>query len=197
MKKKLQVYISATFVDLIEERHATVEAILQTGHIPAGTEQFFKESRIELLKKWIEESDIYILILGGTYGLMLPDESKSYPHWEYDYAGEIGKPRLALVVTDEALRQKPYDFAYMKHYQQHLQFKQMVIDHTPIFHIEHEQHIKMVIFEKMREFAGRDDLHGWISGKEMPHVQRLMEEHARLQSENAALRAKLDCSASS
>jgi len=192
MKKKLQVYISSTFYDLIEERHATVQAVLHTGHIPAGTEQFFKESRIELLKKWIDESDVYVLILGGFYGLTLPDESKSYTHWEYDYAGEIGKPRIALVVTDDALRQKPYDFTQIEHYEKYQQFKQTVFDDTPVFHIEHEQHIKMVIYEKMREFAGRYDLYGWFSGKDMPEVQRLLEEKASLLSENAKLHAELE-----
>jgi len=41
---------------------------------------------------------------------LLRDESKSYTHWEYDYAGKIGKPGFAIVVTDEALRLNPYHF---------------------------------------------------------------------------------------
>ena len=100
------------FADLVAERQAAVEAVLKAGHIPAGIgiEPFFLESPMETIKRWIQESDVYILILGGIYGTMIPDESKSYPHWEYDYAGELGKPRFALILTDEALRQKPYDF---------------------------------------------------------------------------------------
>lgn len=40
MNKKLQIFISSTFEDMIEERQATVMAILDAGHIPAGMEVF-------------------------------------------------------------------------------------------------------------------------------------------------------------
>ena len=40
MKKKLQVFLSSTYTDLIDERQAAVEAILSIGHIPAGMELF-------------------------------------------------------------------------------------------------------------------------------------------------------------
>ncbi len=35
MNKKLQVFVSSTYTDLIEERQAAVQAILDAGHIPA------------------------------------------------------------------------------------------------------------------------------------------------------------------
>ena len=40
MKKKLQVFVSSTWTDMILERQAAVEAILEAGHIPAGMELF-------------------------------------------------------------------------------------------------------------------------------------------------------------
>jgi hypothetical protein len=39
-KRRLQVFISSTFLDLKEERQAAVEAVLRAGHIPAGMELF-------------------------------------------------------------------------------------------------------------------------------------------------------------
>ena len=145
-----------------------------------------------ITKRWIDESDIYILILGGFYGLLLPDESKSYMHWEYDYAGEIGKPRFAFVVTDEALRQKPYDFVMGEFYQRLQEFKQSVFEEVPTFYVEDVRHIKMVIHDKLPEYAGRDDLYGWVSGKDIPDVQKLLEENARLLRENGKLNAELE-----
>lgn len=38
--RKLQVFVSSTFIDLQEERQAAVQAILKVGHIPAGMELF-------------------------------------------------------------------------------------------------------------------------------------------------------------
>ena len=40
MKRKLQVFVSSTFTDLIEDRQSAVGAILKSGHIPAGMELF-------------------------------------------------------------------------------------------------------------------------------------------------------------
>jgi len=36
VRTKIQVFISSTYTDLIEERQAVVQAVLQAGHIPAG-----------------------------------------------------------------------------------------------------------------------------------------------------------------
>jgi hypothetical protein len=36
IRKRLQVFVSSTFTDLIPERQAAVEAILTAGHILAG-----------------------------------------------------------------------------------------------------------------------------------------------------------------
>lgn len=93
MEKKYQVFISSTYKDLIEERQKAVEAILNAGHIPAGMELFHAgdETQKELISEWIEDSDIYVLILGGRYG-SLDTDGMGYTHWEYEKAKELGKP---------------------------------------------------------------------------------------------------------
>ena len=48
MNKKLQVFVSSTYTDLIEERQAAVQAILDAGHIPAGMELFKAGNRSQL-----------------------------------------------------------------------------------------------------------------------------------------------------
>ena len=40
MKKKYQVFISSTYSDLIEERAAATQCLLDNGCIPVGMEQF-------------------------------------------------------------------------------------------------------------------------------------------------------------
>lgn len=98
-RKKLQVFVSSTYDDLKKERQAAVEAILTAGHIPAGMELFTAgdESQMEVIKQWIDESDVYLLILGGRYGSIEPKSGKSYIHLEYEYAIEKGKPFFACV----------------------------------------------------------------------------------------------------
>lgn len=79
-KKKLQVFVSSTFDDLKDARQAAVEAILTAKHIPAGMELFAAgdESQMNVIKRWIDQSDVYLLILGGRYGSIEPKSGKSY-----------------------------------------------------------------------------------------------------------------------
>jgi hypothetical protein len=89
-KKKLQVFISSTYTDLLEERQAAVQAVLTAGHIPAGMELFAAgdESQMDVIKRWIDESDVYLLILARRYGSIEPKSGKSYVQLEYEYAIE-------------------------------------------------------------------------------------------------------------
>lgn len=107
MNKKLQVFVSSTYTDLIEERQAAVKAILDTGHIPAGMELFKAgKSQMETIHKWIDDSDVYMLILGGRYG-SIEDESKlSYTELEYRYALSKNIPVFAIVLDDIFLAAK-------------------------------------------------------------------------------------------
>jgi hypothetical protein len=61
-------------------------------------------SQQEVIKRWIDESDAYILLIGGRYGSMLPSKDKSYIHWEYEHAGAAGKPRMILLLSDTAIK---------------------------------------------------------------------------------------------
>lgn len=104
MNKKLQVFVSSTYTDLIEERQAAVEAILDAGHIPAGMELFKAgKSQMNTIKKWIDESDVYMLILGGRYGSIEEESSFSYTELEYRYALSKNMPIFTIVLDDSFL----------------------------------------------------------------------------------------------
>ena len=66
IKRKYQIFISSTFIDLAEERQKVIDIILSMGHIPIGMEFFnaSAESQWDKIKRTIEESDYYIIILG-------------------------------------------------------------------------------------------------------------------------------------
>ena len=108
MNKKLQVFISSTYIDLIEERQAAVQAVLDAGHIPAGMELFKagNTSQLETIYKWIDNSDVYMLILGGRYGSIEEKTGKSYTQLEYEYAIDKGLPVFSVVLRDDFLKGK-------------------------------------------------------------------------------------------
>lgn len=112
MQKKLQVFISSTYDDMKKERQAAVEAVLEAGHIPAGMELFSAGSseQLEIIKRWIDMSDVYMLLLGGRYGSIEPMTGLSYIECEYEYARKKGMPLFSLVISDSFLDKKVREF---------------------------------------------------------------------------------------
>lgn len=104
MNKKLQVFVSSTYDDLREERQAAVQAIVEEGHIPAGMELFKAgKSQMQTIHNWIDESDVFMLILGGRYGSIEEESGLSYTELEYKYAISKGMPVFAIVLKDSFL----------------------------------------------------------------------------------------------
>ncbi|MGT2341309.1 DUF4062 domain-containing protein [Staphylococcus aureus] len=91
---KYQIFISSTYLDLIEERQAVVKAVLNSNNIPAGMELFNSSSKSqwEIITQWINESDAVILLLGSSYGTIDSEENISYTEMEYNFAKSLGKP---------------------------------------------------------------------------------------------------------
>jgi len=98
MDKKYQIFISSTFEDLKEEREAVMTAIMTSNNIPAGMELFsaMDEEQLEYIKRVIDDSDYYVLIIGGRYG-STDSDGISYTEREYDYAVDKGVPTLVFI----------------------------------------------------------------------------------------------------
>jgi hypothetical protein len=194
-KRKLQIFLSSTYEDLINERLAAMEAILAAGHIPAAMEQFAPgdETAWEKITTWIDESDAFILILGGRYGSIEPTTGKSYVQLEYEYVIEKKKPFFALVVTQEHHEQRVKDFGLGKvdereNQQSYKEFRNVVKQRLCSFWND-KKDIKAAIFQKLPEWAQRGELIGWVRGDEAAKPE-VMNELARLSQENHELRAK-------
>ncbi len=101
MKQKYQVFISSTYSDLIEERAAVTQCLLEMGCIPVGMEQFTASnmSPMEYIKMMLDDCDYYVLILAGRYG-SLDSDGVGFTEKEYDYAIENGIPVMSFVVKD-------------------------------------------------------------------------------------------------
>jgi hypothetical protein len=196
-RKKLQVFVSSTYADLKEERQAAVEAILSAGHIPAGMELFAAgdKSQMEVIKRWIDESDVFLLILGGRYGSIEPTEGKSYIQLEYEYAQERKKPFFAVVIDEDYLRkervkERGADVLETDNAKQLKAFRAEVL--TKIVRLWRSPlEIKLAIHETVADFGRREELIGWIPGNQAVNSGAVAEEIARLAKENASLREQL------
>lgn len=171
MNKKLQVFVSSTYTDLIEERQTAVEAILDAGHIPAGMELFKAgKSQMKTIQKWIDESDVYMLILGGRYGSIEEESGLSYTELEYNYALSKNMPVFAVVLQYDFLksneRNKKNTVIFEKeNLDKYNNFKKEVESNIVKFAHNIDQ-IKTNIHSHLNDIANNSEytLSGWIKG---------------------------------
>lgn len=98
-QKKYQVFVSATCEDLRDERHRLMELLIAAGCIPAGADLCPRDASPQqwgLIKSLIDDSDYYLILVGGRYGTLAPT-GVSYTHREFTYALTKRKPMAALI----------------------------------------------------------------------------------------------------
>ena len=99
--KRYQVFVSSTYQDLSEARQEVMVALLELDCIPAGMELFpaANDDQWTLIKKYIDDCDYYLVIIGGRYGSIGAD-GKSFTQMEYEYAVQQKKPVIAFLHKD-------------------------------------------------------------------------------------------------
>jgi hypothetical protein len=97
-ERRYQVFVSSTSQDLADERQIVINALLEASYIPVGMELFnaATENAWPVIERLINNCDYYIVIVAGRYGSERPD-GRSFTQSEYEYATEVGKPRLAFL----------------------------------------------------------------------------------------------------
>ncbi|WP_238941970.1 DUF4062 domain-containing protein [Bacillus sp. REN10] len=183
--KKLQVFVSSTYLDLKEERQKAVEGILRAGHIPAGMELFTaaNKKQWQVIEEWIKESDLLMLILGGKYGSIEPDSGKSYTQLEYEFALKHGIPVFAIVLNDQYLVNKKSSNISLELYEREVKepqiekyegFKKLVLSNIVRF-VENISEITSEVSFSLQEFVKKDDteykFRGWIRGSDVKQEQ--------------------------
>jgi hypothetical protein len=196
-KKKYQIFISSTYLDLQDERQAAVEAILGSKHIPAGMELFRagNASQLDTIKKWIDESDLYMLILGGRYGSIEPKTGKSYTHLEYEYALEKEIPVFAVVLSESFLftkaAEKSYEVFEKDNKEKYDEFKTYVMTKM-IKEVDDCKDIKIAIKDSISDFESEGNLSGWVRASEIEDCALIVKENDRLLKEVNELREKVN-----
>jgi hypothetical protein len=101
LDKRYQVFVSSTYQDLIQERVEVIQALLELDCIPCGMEYFpaADETQWDFIKKLIDESDYYIVVIGGKYG-SVDENGISYTQKEYEYALSKGIPTIGFLHKD-------------------------------------------------------------------------------------------------
>lgn len=100
---KMKIFISSTSGGLGAERKRVTETILKMRHEPIGMEYFSASPQppLEECLSKVEEADLFILILGPSYGSVHSGTGLSYTENEYRH---VGGPSLPLVILMAHLR---------------------------------------------------------------------------------------------
>ena len=105
----MKVFISSTYAELTDYREA-VRARLEMLEIPGIRMEMFgsdEDSPLKVSLDRLEECDLYIGLIGHTYGSVPPGETRSFTRCEYERAEELrqeGRMRLLLYLAAEGIQ---------------------------------------------------------------------------------------------
>lgn len=160
--KKYQVFVSSTYQDLIYYRQAVSDAISFANHIPAGMENFKASSKnpTEYIKRVIDLSDYYVLLIGQRYGSIQNEATKiSYTMMEYEYAKQKKMTILPFIYTGkEILENNDLD----KNNVLLKTFKDEIETNFTVGHFDNPEQLKSLVIQALQDEIISNPQKGWI-----------------------------------
>ncbi|MGB8507724.1 MAG: DUF4062 domain-containing protein [Pyrinomonadaceae bacterium] len=169
MEKRYQVFISSTKFDLESIRSGISLALLNEKYIPVGMEQWGATpmDSWSLIKKFIDQCDYYVLIIGGLYGSINKETGLSFTESEYDYAVEKKIPVFAFLHKNIKTLSGAKVESSAKRRRMLESFRKKVEDWSVSFW-EDEKQLLTLIPSKLNKTVGDFDRPGWIPGNSVP-----------------------------
>lgn len=191
MDKKYQVFVSSTYEDLKEHRDQAVKTILRMGHLPVGMEMFnaADNTQWEIIKRHIDNSDYYVVILAHRYGSIDPEDGISYTEKEYDYALEKGVPCLGFVI-DSSISWPPNLMAKGEDAVKLEAFKIKIKSRMVSFWTSSDN-LALYISSSLSEAFNTKPRIGWVRANEVTTTPLVAEELSRLSKRNEELTTEL------
>ncbi|MGN0143083.1 MAG: DUF4062 domain-containing protein [Roseburia sp.] len=169
MKKKYQVFVSSTYEDLIDERKEVTQAILESGCFPSGMELFpaSNKKQWDIIKQVIDDSDFYLLIIGGRYGSIGEDEfgkKIGFTEMEFDYAIKINKPIFALIHKNPELLPAKYVERTQRGINKLSNFIKKVKSNGTIKYWTNKDDLKSAVLKTLNDELVDTEAIGWTKG---------------------------------
>lgn len=187
MDKRYQVFVSSTYKDLIDERRAVINEIMNLECIPSGMELFpaTDEEQFEFIKRIIDDCDYYVLILGGRYGSLAKD-GISYTEKEYLYALSKGIHVLAFVQEESAIQPNNTETEYdlIKKLES---FKKRVMDGRVVRRWANQIDLTTGVIQSLTHEMRAYPAIGWVRANKVAS-EDVLQDLARLQKEVEELR---------
>ncbi|WP_175278833.1 DUF4062 domain-containing protein [Prescottella equi] len=187
IERRYQVFVSSTYVDLIEERREVMQVLLEQECIPAGMELFVAsdEDQWSLITEVIDLSDYYVLIVGGRYGSTV--DGISYTEKEFDYA--VGQGKTVLVFVHQNPGAIPAEKTELgDEAREKLQaFRDKVTTGRMVKFFNNAQELGSLVGRSLHRAFKKNPAEGWVRGS-MAMTPETEAELARLRTEVAELK---------
>ncbi len=171
--KKYVVFVSSTFIDLIEERKCVANALALNGYWHSGMELFGARSDppINVIRSEIRDSDYYILICSARYGSIYKD-GISFTEYEYNYALGIGKKPLVFLGHGPALPGTVLGVE-IREFRAKLEAK-----HT-VSYFTNTNDLTMNVIQALGDHIRNFPRNGWVPGGQTDKIRVHVDQHER------------------
>ncbi len=166
-KKKYQVFISSTFLDLIEERKIIHDALLLADYIPVEMEEFGSagKNQSEYIHELLDQTDYYILIIAGKYGSINAD-GISYTEDEYNYAISKNIPVIPFLIKDVNKLSRDKTENEEKRQEMLRDFRDKVSSNVLVSFYEDKDELGTKVLASMKRAVEENPRPGWIRANE-------------------------------
>lgn len=168
MERRFDVFVSSTYEDLKDERKEVTQAILECDCMPVGMEMF-PASNLEqwkFIKKVINKSDIYLVIIAGKYGSEDENEKGSYTEREFEYALKQGKPVLAFLVDDIGKLERNKTEAENDKMERLMKFREKVKTGRLVKFYTNKDDLKAKVMGSLNQIKKQINSGGWVRADE-------------------------------
>lgn len=192
---RYQVFVSSTFTDLKDEREKVLQAILECKAFPAGMELFpsADDEQFEFIKREIDSSDYYLVVIGGRYGSRA-DDGISFTEKEFDYAFAQGKPILAFLVRDPSKLAFDKCEAEAEPRAKLEQFREKARKSRLVKQYSNPDELKSQVLQSLNYQFKLNPKRGWIPAgqskrEDLEQIRELLEKVVALEAENSELKS--------
>ena len=199
MERRFDVFVSSTYDGLQDERKEVTQAILECDCIPVGMEMF-PASNLEqwkFIKKVIDKSDIYLVIIAGKYGSLGKDDNgkkMGYTEMEFEYALKQGKPVLAFLVKEIAKLERGKTESDNDVMALLMKFRGKAMTGRLVKFYQNKDDLKAKVMGSLNQIKKQINSGGWVRADESidADVEELKRNIWRLGAEKEKLQEQID-----
>lgn len=191
MDRVHQVFISSTFTDLEDERRQVSNTLAKAGFITAGMELFpaTDHQQLDFIKRVIDRSDYYVVIVGNRYGSLDPD-GVSYTEREFEYARSRQLPILAFLHKNPEKIESGKSDSDPEQKLRLAAFKDKLTDKRIVQFWTTEHDLCTAVLVAVSQAVNLSPRIGWVRGDQAIDP-RVFQEIEKVRLENSELKARL------